>query len=78
MDRRNFLRLLATGVIGHTLDVDKLLWVPGQKKIFIPSTKQLSIHDIIAIEFRRLEPRIRDLFERPDNFYTNIKRRLDD
>lgn len=42
MDRRNFLaRLLAgaTGVaIASTVDVDRLLWVPGEKTIFIPET----------------------------------------
>ncbi len=40
MDRRGFLRWLggtaAGAVAAHTLDVDKLLWVPGAKKIFIP------------------------------------------
>jgi len=36
MQRRNFLRLLTLGVTGHVLDLDKFLWVPGAKKIFIP------------------------------------------
>lgn len=39
MNRRGFLQLLSTGAIGAaTLDVERLLWVPGQKTIFLPST----------------------------------------
>lgn len=37
--RREFLRLLASSTLAHTLDIDKLLWVPGAKKIFLPSLK---------------------------------------
>lgn len=40
MDRRRFLSWLtgtAAGVaIAPTLDVDRLLWVPGEKTIFLP------------------------------------------
>lgn len=40
MNRRSFLKWLggtAAGVAAaHTLDLDKLLWVPGEKTIFIP------------------------------------------
>ena len=35
--RRGFLRALAMGAFGLTLDVDRLLWGPGAKTIFIPS-----------------------------------------
>jgi len=73
MNRRTLLRLLAMGVIGHTLDVDKLLWIPGQKKIFLPSPG-LSSSEILDIEFRKLIPMIRRLFERDDGFYELIAR----
>lgn len=39
LSRRNLLKLIASGVVGHTLDIDRLLWVPGEKTIFIPSLK---------------------------------------
>ena len=74
MNRRQFLTLLASGVIGHALDVDKLLWVPDQKKIFIPSPtfKPLSYAEILAVEFERVIPHIRTLFEKDDLFYRTI------
>lgn len=48
MDRRFFIDLVSSGVIGYSLDIDKLLWVPGKKKIFIPSVKQLQFYNEIA------------------------------
>lgn len=36
MNRRAFLKTLAAAVAGATLDPEKLLWIPGQKKIFLP------------------------------------------
>lgn len=40
MDRRAFLRFLsgtaAGAAIAPTLDLDRLLWVPGAKRIFLP------------------------------------------
>lgn len=43
MNRRDFLRGLLTvaaGSVSGQLDIDRLLWVPGEKTIFIPSPKQ--------------------------------------
>lgn len=42
MNRRQLLKLITFGVVGHTLDIDRLLWVPGQKTIFIPSDAQVA------------------------------------
>lgn len=40
--RRQFLKELLTLAAGSTLvDVDRLLWVPGEKSIFIPSAAQI-------------------------------------
>lgn len=72
MNRRQLLKLLALGVVGHTLDIDRLLWVPGQKKIFLPATG-ISYADIVAIELERITPHIRTLFERDDVFYNTFK-----
>jgi len=38
MNRRRFLQMLSAGACGAmTLDVDKLLWVPGARTFFLPS-----------------------------------------
>lgn len=37
MNRRAFLSTLAAGLAGAALDPERLLWVPGQKTIFIPA-----------------------------------------
>lgn len=42
MTRRELLKLISAGVIGSTVDIDKLLWIPGRKKIFIPSARQVA------------------------------------
>lgn len=41
MNRRQLLKLLASGVVGSALDVDRLLWIPNTKKIFLPSDAQI-------------------------------------
>lgn len=68
VNRRAFLRILALGVVGHELDIDRLLWVPGSKKIFIPSPG-LTNSQIIAAEWARIAPKISSLFERDMTFY---------
>lgn len=37
IDRRSFLRILAGTAAGVVLDPELALWVPGSKKIFLPS-----------------------------------------
>lgn len=68
MNRRDFLKLIALGIASHELDIDKLLWVPGEKKIFLPP-EGVSISDIVAVEMERMLPKIQHLFERDDYFY---------
>jgi hypothetical protein len=75
MNRRDFLRYLIAAPIAAHLDVEKLLWIPGEKTIFIPSGKVLSISQIVAIEFERVLPKIRDMFERDDLFYRELFKR---
>lgn len=58
MDRRSFLRLLGMGAIGAaTLDVERLLWVPGAKTIFLPPIEIFTppvAFDWFAIEALRI------------------------
>jgi hypothetical protein len=68
--RRDFLKLLASGVIAQELDLDRLLWMPGKKTIFIPSgSSTISLSKIVEIEMERMIPKVRELFERDDMFY---------
>ena len=45
MNRRGFLSLFATGVAAaagaHVLDPDQLLWIPGAKTFFLPSSQPI-------------------------------------
>lgn len=79
MNRRAFLRLLALGVAGHNLDVDRLLWIPGEKKIFLPSVTSdgvgLSYSQIIDAEMRRIIPKLATLFDQDDLFYTLLTKK---
>ena len=36
MNRRQFFKLTAVASVGLVLDPERLLWVPGQKTIFLP------------------------------------------
>lgn len=78
MNRRDFLRsLLATGVVAYNLDIDKLLWVQGEKTIFLPSASQVKVFSkhyitesqIIAAELERIAPLLPTLFERDSIFF---------
>lgn len=73
LNRRTFLRLFASGVAGTVasgeLDIDRLLWVPGAKKIFLPNNPTISLSEIVAIEYMRILPTLRTLFDRDDTFY---------
>jgi hypothetical protein len=76
MNRRDFLKLLLSAPIAYELDIDKLLWVPGQKTIFLPSPKKiLTITEIVAIELERIGPTIAKLFDRDDFFYKELYKR---
>lgn len=73
MDRRILLRLLVTGASGYALDVDKLLWIPGQRKFFLPSKKVLTALQVLVAELERVIPRIQTIFEMDDKFYETFK-----
>jgi hypothetical protein len=80
LSRRKFLlSLIASGVAYHNLDFDRLLWIPGEKKIFIPSnTHALTLSQIVAAEWARVLPHVKYLFERDDTFYVNMLKKQRD
>jgi len=88
MNRRQLLKLLAAGGVGsissHVLDIDRLLWVPGAKTIFIPAPPPVVVatgHITVAMIEQAYQnimlPRIRELFERDDVFYKLIQGQCD-
>lgn len=70
--RRTFFKMIAMGAAGMVVDPELLLWKPGAKTIFLPPTG-MTMAQVIDIEMARIIPRIRDLFERDDLFYSAIK-----
>jgi len=43
MNRRDFIKLMASASVAATFDWEKMLWVPGAKQIFIPTPKQIEV-----------------------------------
>ncbi len=79
MNRRQLLKLLASGVVGlssNVLDVDRLLWVPGAKTIFLPTDEawlyKPTDAQILAQEIARITPYLKGVFERDDYFYSRL------
>lgn len=72
MNRRDLLKFLLTAPIAATLDVEKLLWIPGEKTIFLPPIHRLTESQIVALEIERMMPKVRYLFEKDDTFYKMI------
>lgn len=66
IDRRGFLRSLLGGAVGlaiaPTLDLDKLLWVPGAKSIFLPAVPRITLAEIDEITRRVILPGVVDNF----------------
>jgi hypothetical protein len=76
MNRRDFLKLLLSAPIAYELDIDKLLWVPGEKTIFLPPPKKiLTITEIYEIELKRIMPKLALAFERDDLFYKLLNKK---
>lgn len=46
MKRRDFLKFLLASAAAEYVDYEKLLWVPGEKKIFLPSELPLHLYGI--------------------------------
>jgi hypothetical protein len=68
MNRRDWLKLFSTGVVGAlVLDPEKLLWVPGEKTIFLPPV--LPAREPVIYSLWQLGVRLVDL-ENPNDFST--------
>lgn len=63
MNRRDFLKILLTTTAASYVDYEQLLWIPGEKTIFIPSGK-INESQIIALELERVMYHVRQLFDR--------------
>lgn len=72
MNRRDLLKFLISTPIASVIDYEKLLWIPGEKTIFIPSPKGLTATQILALELERILPGLEKLFQRDDSFYKVI------
>ena len=54
MNRRGFLASLLAAAPAMVLDPERLLWVPGQRTFFLPSSNTLLTRDLISREALRL------------------------
>jgi len=43
MNRRGFLGTLLAAAAAEAADPERLLWVPGARKIFVPPARELSV-----------------------------------
>lgn len=66
MNRRNFLRALVAAA-GSGFDPERLLWVPGRRKIFLPPNRFLTFDIISRDALRILEKSL--AFQRVHNRY---------
>ena len=74
MNRRAFLSVLGTGAAGMTLDPERLLWVPGAKRIFLPSVRAAFVRSspiIGAIVAAAWEQVIREQAARERHLWNN-------
>jgi len=71
MDRRKFIQLLTTSAVGlYALDPDKLLWVPGEKTIFVPPLKQLIFaSEISALEWEHTMDILKEVYDKDKLLY---------
>lgn len=77
MNRRDFIRSVVKAGAFASLDIDwdRILYVPGERKIFLPSTHHITESQIVAAELARILPYVRNLFERDDIFYAKLSER---
>lgn len=72
MHRRDFLKLLLASPLAAQIDYEQLLWIPGEKKIFIPSIHTIDWNEINLILIQTYKERVREMFERDNAFYTRL------
>lgn len=86
MRRRDLLKFLLASPIAALTDVEKLLWVPGEKTIFLPTFNETMLYGIpyhqsnaasnvwLGIVREKITTGyLRDLYERDDILFDTIK-----
>lgn len=80
MNRRGFLRAFLAGTVGLVagaeLDLDKLLWVPGAKTIFLPDVKVLPARTFVVVGNNETKAILREL-ENNLRFASRVNRDYD-
>lgn len=71
MHRRKFLQILSSSALSaYAFDLDKLLWVPGQKTIFIPPERKfIFASEVVAVETELVMGVIEELFQKDNLLY---------
>lgn len=74
IDRRKFLQILGGSTASlYALDLDKLLWVPGGKKIFLPPEQRLIYASEVAMsQWEHTVNIIRELYNKDNLLYKMI------
>jgi len=70
MTRRDLLKFF---LITPFIDYEKLLWIPGEKKIFVLNKPVLNETQLLAMELEKLIPGLSQLFKRDNAFYESIR-----
>jgi hypothetical protein len=70
MNRRDWLKLFSAGVVGAmVMDPEKLLWVPGEKTIFLPAVVPPPLVPVADYSLWQLHLRIGEL-SNPNEYST--------
>ena len=75
MNRRKFIKLITSSALAaYALDPDKLLWVPGEKTIFIPPERRLIYaSEVLESELHSFGVAVCDLNELHSFMYQTIE-----
>lgn len=73
MDRRDFLKYMLSTPVAMTLDVEKLLWIPGEKTIFLPPAPSITMDEVFLIHDTTYGSEISKMFYANNKFYEILK-----
>jgi hypothetical protein len=71
VNRRRFIQIVSSSAVSaYAFDLDKLLWVPGQKTIFVPPPRQLIFaSEVTALEWERTMDIVKEIYEKDNLLY---------
>ena len=74
INRRDFVKILSGSAASlYAFDLDKLLWVPGEKKIFLPPEQRLIYASEIALaEWNHVMGVLKDIYNSDNLLYKII------